>query len=174
MGQRRNTVAAGLAVAALTLSACGSGSGGATSVADKPKFEANTTMAKIAAAGTIKVGTKYDQPGFGLKGLDGELAGFDVEVAKIIAGAMGVKPESITWVESPSKVREEVIEKGNVDLVAATYTINDKRKERISFAGPYYVAGQQLMVKSDNTKITGPDDLKSDPTVKVCSVSTVP
>jgi len=70
MGQRRNTVAAGLAVAALTLSACGSGSGDATSVADKPKFEANTTMAKIAAAGTIKVGTKYDQPGFGLKGLD--------------------------------------------------------------------------------------------------------
>ena len=171
MGQRRNTVAAGLAVAALTLSACGSGSGDATSVADKPKFEANTTMAKIAAAGTIKIGTKYDQPGFGLKGLDGELAGFDVEVAKIIAGAMGVKPESITWVESPSKVREEVIEKGNVDLVAATYTINDKRKERISFAGPYYVAGQQLMVKSDNTKITGPDDLKSDPTVKVCSVT---
>jgi glutamate transport system substrate-binding protein len=171
MGQRRNTVAAGVAVAALTLSACGSGSGDATSVADKPSFEAGTTMAKIAAAGKMKVGTKYDQPGFGLKGLDGELAGFDVEVAKIIAGAMGVKPESITWVESPSKVREEVIEKGNVDLVSATYTINDKRKERISFAGPYYVAGQQLMVKSDNTKITGPDDLKANPDQKVCSVT---
>jgi glutamate transport system substrate-binding protein len=171
MGQRRNTAAAGLAVAALTLSACGSGSGDAAPVANKPSFEAGTTMAKIAAAGEIKVGTKYDQPGFGLKGLDGKLTGFDVEVAKIIAGAMGITPEKIQWVESPSKVREEVIEKGNVDLVAATYTINDKRKERVTFAGPYYVAGQQLMVKTDNTKIKGPEDLKANPDQKVCSVT---
>jgi len=171
MGQRRNTVAAGLAVAALTLSACGSGSGDTVKVADKPSFEAGTPMAKIAAAGAMKVGTKYDQPGFGLKGLDGEVAGFDVEVAKIIAGAMGITPEKIEWVESPSKVREEVIEKGTVDMVAATYTINDKRKERITFAGPYYVAGQQLMVKSDNDKIKGPEDLKANPDQKVCSVT---
>jgi glutamate transport system substrate-binding protein len=171
MGQRRNTVAAGLAVAALTLSACGSSSGDATPVADKPSFEAGTTMARIAAAGKINVGTKFDQPGFGLKGLDGKVTGFDVEVAKIIAGAMGVKPENIEWVESPSKVREELIEKGSVDLVAATYTINDKRKERITFAGPYYVAGQQLMVKTDNTTIKGPGDLKANPGQMVCSAT---
>jgi len=171
MGLRRKAFAAGLAVAALTLSACGSGSGDAVKVADKPSFEAGTTMAKISAAGKMKVGTKFDQPGFGLKGLDGKLAGFDVEVAKIIAGAMGVKEESIEWVESPSKVREELIEKGSVDLVAATYTINDKRKQRITFAGPYYVAGQQLMVKSDNAKITKPEDLKANPDQKVCSVT---
>lgn len=171
MGQRRMTFAAGLAVAALTVSACGSGSGDAAPVADKPSFEAGTTMAKIAAAGKMKVGTKFDQPGFGLKGLDGKLAGFDVEVAKIIAGAMGVKAEGIEYVESPSKVREELIEKGSVDLVAATYTINDKRKLRITFAGPYYVAGQQLMVKADNAKITGPADLKANADQKVCSVT---
>ena len=171
MGQHRRTFAAGLAVAAITLSACGSGSGDGATVADKPSFEAGTTMAKISAAGKMKVGTKFDQPGFGLKGLDGKLAGFDVEVAKIIAGALGVKPESIEWVESPSKVREERIEKGEVDLVAATYTINDKRKERITFAGPYYVAGQQLMVKSDNTKIKAPEDLKANADQKVCSVT---
>lgn len=172
MRQRRNTLLLGLAVAALTLSACGSSGGTpAAKVAEKPTFEAGTTMAKIAAAGKMKVGTKYDQPGFGLKGLDGKLAGFDVEVAKIIAGAMGVKADSIEWVESPSKVREELIEKGSVDLVAATYTINDKRKQRISFAGPYYVAGQQLMVKSDNVKIKGPADLKANPDQKVCSVT---
>ena len=171
MGQRRNIAAAGLAVAALALSACGSGSADTTNVATKPTFEAGTTMAKITAAGKIKVGTKIDQPGFGLKGLDGEMAGFDVEVAKIIAGAMGVTPANIEWVEAPSKVREEVIVSGDVDLVAATYTINDKRKERISFAGPYYVAGQQLMVKADNTAIKGPEDLKANPELKVCSAT---
>ena len=171
MGQHRRTFAAGLAVAAITLSACGSGSGDGATVADKPSFEAGTTMAKISAAGKMKVGTKFDQPGFGLKGLDGKLAGFDVEVAKIIAGAMGVKADSIEWVESPSKLREELIEKGTVDMVAATYTINDKRKERITFGGPYYVAGQQLMVKADNTKITGPADLRANADQKVCSVT---
>jgi len=169
---RGSNIAAGLAVAALTLSACGSGgSTDAPKVAAKPKFDAGTTMAKIAAAGKIKVGTKFDQPGFGLKGLDGKLSGFDVEVAKIIAGAMGVSGDSIEWVESPSKVREELIEKGSVDFVAATYTINDKRKKRITFAGPYYIAGQQLMVKSDNAKIKGPADLKANPDQKVCSVT---
>ena len=171
MGHSRTTFAAGLAVVALALSGCGSSSGSAAKVADKPSLEAGTTMARIAAAGKMKVGTKFDQPGFGLKGLDGKLSGFDVEVAKIIAGAMGLTADDIEWVESPSKVREEVLEKGSVDLVAATYTINDKRKERITFAGPYYVAGQQLMVKSDNTKITGPADLRANPDQKVCSVT---
>ena len=170
---RRYSITAGLAVAALALSACGSGSSTpeAPKVAAKPSLEAGTTMAKISAAGKMKVGTKIDQPGFGIKGLDGKLAGFDVEVAKIIAGALGVTPENIEYVESPSKVREERIEKGEVDLVAATYTINEKRKKRVTFAGPYYVAGQQLMVKSDNTKIKSPADLKANADQKVCSVT---
>src|SRR5665648_15973 len=171
MERNRKAFAAGLAVAALTLSACGSGSTDAPKVAAKPSLEAGTTMATIAAAGKMKVGTKFDQPGFGLKGLDGKLSGFDVEVAKIIAGAMGVTADNIEWIESPAKLRAELIEKGTVDMVAATYTINDKRKERITFAGPYYVAGQQMMVKSDNTKITAPEDLKANPDQKVCSVT---
>ena len=104
-------------------------------------------------------------------GLDDKPQGFDVEVAKIIAGAMGIKPDDITWKESPSAVREQVIEDGDVSFVVATYTINDERKQRITFAGPYYQAGQQLMVKSDNTKIKGPDDLKTNPDAKVCSVT---
>ncbi|MDQ1482475.1 MAG: glutamate transport system substrate-binding protein [Actinomycetota bacterium] len=174
MGHTRKTFVAGLAVAALAVSGCGSGTSGnagAPKVANKPSFEAGTTMATIAAHGTMKVGTKFDQPGFGLKGLNGKVEGFDVEVAKIIAGALGVSADKIEYVESPSKVREELIEKGTVDLVAATYTINDKRKKRITFAGPYYVAGQQLMVKTANTKLKGPADLKANPDQKVCSVT---
>jgi len=172
MGHSRTTVVAGLAVAALALSACGGGTDSADAPkVTKPSVEAGTTMAKISAAGTMKVGTKFDQPGFGLKGLNDELTGFDVEVAKIIAGALGVSADKITYVEAPSKVREEVIEKGTVDLVAATYTINDKRKQRITFAGPYYVAGQQLMVKADNATLKGPESLKANPTQKVCSVT---
>lgn len=161
----------GGAALALTLAACGGDDGGDVEVAESPEFESGTTMATLAEAGTMTVGTKFDQPGFGLLGLEDTPEGFDVEVAKIIAGALGIAPEDIKWEEATSAVREEVIEDGKVDMVVATYTINDERKQRITFAGPYYTAGQQLMVKSDNDTITGPEDLADNPDSKVCSVT---
>jgi glutamate transport system substrate-binding protein len=174
---RRTRLAAGTAVTALALAACGGGGGEGDaaapepSVAEAPSFEAGTTMAEIADAGSMKVGTKFDQPGFGFKGLSDTPEGFDVEIAKLVAAQLGLAEGDIEWVETPSAVREEVLERGEVDMVVATYTINDKRKERVSFAGPYYAAGQQLMVSSDNDTITGPDDLKTNPDAKVCSVT---
>jgi glutamate transport system substrate-binding protein len=166
---KTKAVLAGLALA--FTAACGSDDkGGGSDVADNPSFKAGTTMAKLSDAGKMTIGTKFDQPGFGLLGLEDKPEGFDVEVAKIIAGALGIDEGDITWKESTSDVREQLIEDGEVDLVAATYTINDERKQRITFAGPYYVAGQQLMVKSDNDAINGPDDLK-DASVRVCSVT---
>jgi glutamate transport system substrate-binding protein len=152
----------------LALPACGD---------DKPatqaqggNLEAGTTMAALNQAQKITIGTKFDQPLFGLKGLSGQPEGFDVEIAKIIVGELGIPDDKITWVETPSSVREEKINQGAVDMIAATYTINATRKERVSFAGPYYVAGQDLMVKKDNTAITGPDSLKA-AKARVCSVS---
>lgn len=164
---RRFSLTAVTAVAALTLAACGGG-GDSAAPAEDVSFEAGTTMARLAEAGTINVGTKFDQPLFGLQGLSGEPEGFDVEIAKIIAAGMGISEDQINWVEAPSTTREEIIEQGRVDMVVATYTINDARKERITFAGPYYEAGQTLMVRSDNTDITGPDAIGD---ARVCSVS---
>ena len=135
-----------------------------------PQLEAGTTMAKLAQANRIRVGTKFDQPLFGLKGLTGRPEGFDVEIAKLVACALGVQPGRIRWIETPSAVREEKIVQGAVDMVVATYTINDKRRQRVSFAGPYYEAGQDLMVKKANTTITGSDSLRP-LGAKVCSVS---
>jgi glutamate transport system substrate-binding protein len=128
-------------------------------------------MAKLSDAGSMTVGTKFDQPGFGLLGLEDTPEGFDVEVAKIIAGAMGIAPEDIEWKQASSDIREQVIEDGDVDMVVATYTINEERAERITFAGPYYEAGQQLMVTADNDSIEGPEDIADNPDMKVCSVT---
>jgi glutamate transport system substrate-binding protein len=161
MGRSRTTFAVGLAVLALAMSACATTSVSAQEVANNPTIEAGTTMAKIAAAGRMKVGTNFDQPGFGFKGMDGKVTGFDVEVAKIIAEAIGLTADNIEWVESPPQTREELIEQGSVDLVAATYQINTQSKERITFAGPYYVADQQLMVRSENALINGTADLRA-------------
>ncbi len=172
---RKALAASAMAAAALlALGACAGGGDAApapdaSTGSEAPTFAAGTTMAKLADAGKIKVGTKFDQPLFGLKGPDGTPVGFDVEVAKIVAKALNIDAGNIEWVETVSANREPFIENGTVDIVVATYTINDKRKEVISFAGPYYIAGQDLLVLEGNPKgITGPEDLKGKP---VCSVS---
>ncbi|MBF6335832.1 glutamate ABC transporter substrate-binding protein [Nocardia abscessus] len=142
-----------LTLAAATATACGGGD-------DKSALD-------HAKDGKLTVGIKFDQPGLGLRNKDGSYSGFDVEVAKYIAGKLGVQPDQITFKEAPSPQRETLIENGQVDYIVATYSINDKRKEKIDFAGPYYVAGQSLLVRADNTDINGPDNLKGK---KVCSV----
>lgn len=146
---------------ALSLSACGDdkADGGVADV-EKSDFAAGTTMAKLQDAGTITIGTKFDQPLFGLKGPSGDPEGFDVEFGKIIAAKLGIEAGDIKWVATPSEIRETSIQDGRVDIVIATYTINDDRKKLIDFAGPYFNAGQMLMVAADNDDINGPDDLK--------------
>lgn len=136
-------------------------------IVENPEFEEGTTMAELAEAGTIRVGTKFDQPLFGLQGPDGTPVGFDVAIAALIASKLGIAFEDIEWTEAQSAVRESFLESDQVDIVVATYTINDARKERIDFAGPYFIAGQDIIVQAGNPEgITGPEDLAGLP---VCS-----
>ncbi len=128
-----------------------------------------TSASQSAESGNLTDGIKFDQPGLGLRNPDGSFSGFDVEVAKYVAGKLGVTPENITFKESPSAQRETLIENGEVDYVVATYSITDARKEKVDFAGPYFVAGQSLLVSSSNTDITGPDSLNGGK--RLCSVS---
>ncbi|BCW67835.1 glutamate-binding protein [Arthrobacter sp. NicSoilB4] len=167
--RRKSLLVAASAALALSLSACGGSSSTSNPpVAEKPSFAADTTMAKLSSAGKIVIGTKFDQPLFGQKGLDGKPVGFDVEIGKLIAAKLGIPADKIEWVETVSANREQFIKQGKVDMIVATYTINDKRKTEVDFAGPYYEAGQALMVNKDNTTITKPEDVKGK---NVCSVT---
>ncbi|OCG73818.1 glutamate ABC transporter substrate-binding protein [Microbacterium sediminis] len=157
------------AAGALALTACSTATEDpGTEPVENPEFEAGTTMAELAEAGEITIGTKFDQPLFGLQGPSGTPEGFDVEIGKIIAAELGISEDNINWVETVSANREPFIENGEVDIVVATYTINDERKEVISFAGPYYMAGQSILVLADNDDIQSEEDLVGQP---VCSVT---
>jgi glutamate transport system substrate-binding protein len=126
------------------------------------------TSADGGPAGSgIKIGIKFDQPGLGLK-QGSRYTGLDVDVATYVAEQLGHKASDIRWVQAPSSQRETLISTGQVDLVVATYSITDARQQKVSFAGPYFVAGQDLMVRSDDTSITGPESLTGK---KICSVS---
>lgn len=159
-------------VGAFALTGCtdsGASTPSAAPVEEDVTFEEGTTMAALNEAGEITIGTKFDQPLFGLLGPDGDPVGFDVEMGKLIAAKLGIEASGITWTETISANREPFIQNGDVDLVVATYTINDARKEVISFAGPYYEAGQDLLVLEGNPDgIEGPEDLADK---SVCTVS---
>ncbi|MDV6261487.1 glutamate ABC transporter substrate-binding protein [Rhodococcoides yunnanense] len=148
----------GVAIAALSIvaTACGGG-------------EEARTISTSAESGNLIVGIKFDQPGLGLRNPDGTFSGFDVEVAKYVAGKLGVDEANIEFKESPSAQRETLIENGEVDYIVATYSITDTRKEKVGFAGPYFVAGQSLLVREDNTDITGADSLNDGK--RLCSVT---
>lgn len=171
-----------LALVALVAAACGGDDdddddddGGTTGTATTaaspsaaPSFAADSTMAKIAANKKLVVGVKFDQPGFGLKDpATGKVDGFDVAVAKEIGKALGLKEDQIEFVEAVSANRIPFLQEDKVDLVIATMTINADRKTQIDFSRPYYLAGQSILVKKDNTTIKSVDDLNGK---KVCSV----
>ncbi|ROS59726.1 amino acid ABC transporter substrate-binding protein (PAAT family) [Frigoribacterium sp. PhB160] len=161
--------AAAAAVVVLGLTACTDSSAPAVDVETPADFAEGSTMARLAEAGEITIGTKFDQPLFGLSNPDGVPEGFDPEIGKLIAAKLGIAADDITWVETVSANREPFIQNGDVDLVIATYTINDARKQVVSFAGPYYQAGQDLLVLEGNPEgIEGPDDLEGK---AVCTVS---
>ncbi|MFE3628092.1 glutamate ABC transporter substrate-binding protein [Streptomyces goshikiensis] len=141
-------------VLALTATACGSGSDKASDGGAKKD--------------KITIGIKVDQPGLGLKTPDGKYTGFDVDVATYVAKELGYTPEQIEFKQAVSAERENMIANGDVKLVVATYTINDKRKAKVDFAGPYFKAHQDLLVRADDASITKAEDLNKK---KLCSVT---
>ncbi|GAA3642419.1 glutamate ABC transporter substrate-binding protein [Microlunatus ginsengisoli] len=148
---KRLAIVAAAAAFALPLAACG---GGGSSAGGDP-----------GSGGKVVIGIKYDQPGLGLKEGD-NYTGFDVEVAKYVAKDLGYT--DVEFKESPSAQRETLLQSGQVKMIFATYSITDDRKQKVSFGGPYFIAGQDLLVKADNTDITGPDSLNGK---KLCSVT---
>ena len=117
-----------------------------------------TTVSGAQEGGKLTIGISFDQPGLGLR--DGDTySGFDVLTATYVAQALGVPKENITWQRADPAEREKLLEDGDVDLVFSTYSITDERKQKVDFAGPYFLAHQDLLVRRNETDITGPDTL---------------
>lgn len=124
-------------------------------------------------SGSVVLGTKYDQPGLGIRNPDKSVTGFDPSVSTFvvnhIADQLGVAHPSIRWRETPSAQRETLINNGEVDMIAATYSITAARKKKVDFAGPYLINYQGLLVRKDDNSITELGDLGKGK--KLCSVT---
>lgn len=142
-----------LTAVAVLATACGSGD--------------TSTVVGRADTGKLTIGIRYDQPGLSEKRLDGRFVGFDVDVAKYVANELGVPEGEVTFKEARSAARETMIVSGEVDFVVAAYSITDKRKEQIAFAGPYFETGQSILARFADESVRGPESLNGK---KLCSV----
>ncbi|MEU6477865.1 glutamate ABC transporter substrate-binding protein [Streptomyces sp. NPDC047017] len=149
----RKVTAVSAVVLALAVSATACGSG--------DKKDGSSGGKKIA------IGIKFDQPGLGQKTPQG-YSGFDVDVAKYVAKKLGYNEDQIEWKESKSADRETMLQRGDVQFIAATYSITPARSEKVDFAGPYLLAHQDVLVRADDDSIKSPSDLDSK---KLCSVT---
>jgi glutamate transport system substrate-binding protein len=152
-------------VLGLVLAGCGddeepSGGGGeatSTPAADVEKFDAGTPLGDIQEKGEIVIGVKYDVPPFGFNNpKSGKVEGFDVDLGQAVADKLGVKPK---FIEAISDNRIPFLQDGTADLILSTMTINEERVGQIEFSDPYYIAKGRILVKKDNSDITGVDSL---------------
>ncbi|MBQ9317554.1 MAG: transporter substrate-binding domain-containing protein [Atopobiaceae bacterium] len=129
-------------------------------IADEADIAASTWATKVKEAGKLRVGgvetsTLFSQ----LNEVDGKHRGFDAGLFQLLALYVAGAPDAYDLTLVQSSTRESVLQNDTVDAVFATYTINDERKKLISFAGPYYVGHQGILVKAGNTDIKSVEDL---------------
>ncbi|MFI0216757.1 glutamate ABC transporter substrate-binding protein [Streptomyces lydicus] len=177
---RRTLVALALALLALAVAGCGregsppvKGPKGSElptyPVAKNFSLPESPTWERAKRRGHLVIGVKEDQPYLGEKDpATGTYTGFDIEIAKMMSAALGFPPSTIQFQTISSANRETALQNGQIDMYVGTYTINDKRKKLVGFAGPYYMAGQSLLVRTDENDIKGPQDLAGK---RVCSAA---
>ncbi|MGP3976378.1 glutamate ABC transporter substrate-binding protein [Streptomyces sp. 8N114] len=172
----RRGLAAGLVLAATACGASGSPPARGPQPGKLPHYAvvkgfslpSSPTWKSAHQRGKLTVGVKEDQPGMGEKNpATGVYTGFDVEIAKMMAASLGFDPDKqIEYKAIASANRETALQNGQIDYYVGTYTINEGRKKLVGFAGPYYIAGQRLLVRRDEKRLKGPQDMAGR---KICS-----
>jgi ABC-type amino acid transport substrate-binding protein len=161
-----STAASPAATTAGSPSGSAAGSPAESAAASAPaSFAADSTMGEIQAKGKLTCGVKFDVIAFGFRNpTSGEVEGFDADLCREIATALGVEPD---FVEAISANRIPFLLEDRVDIIASTMTRNEERLGQIDFSKIYYLAGQKILVKSDSEYQTIDDVVAAG--VPVCS-----
>ncbi|HEX9156976.1 MAG TPA: transporter substrate-binding domain-containing protein, partial [Syntrophales bacterium] len=110
-----------------------------------PAFAADT-LDDVRKKGVLVVGVKDSTPPFGfMDSRSGEIIGYDVDIAKAVANKLGVRLE-IKPVTSLDRIPQLL--DGNIDMIAATMTINPDRSKLIDFSSAYFRTTQRFLAKS--------------------------
>ncbi|MFZ3599378.1 glutamate ABC transporter substrate-binding protein [Streptomyces sp. BH104] len=168
----RSFVVFGVTVLALATTACGKqgapGSSRAAFCERPPKLAVardvqvanSATFAAMKRRGHVVVGVKVDQPYLGYKDATGRRCGFDIDIARLMSARLGFDPDTVQYKEIPTANRETAIQSHEIDYYVGSYTMLDKRRKQVSFAGPYLVAGQSVLVRKNESDVTSKSALR--------------
>lgn len=138
----------------LTMTGCGnSGSTTTNTTGDSSKTTSTTAadIQKIKDAGILKVGVKVDVPKFGYKDPATEKnEGLEIDIAKALAKEILGDENKVQFQGVTAKTRGPLLDNGELDMVIATFTITEERKESYNFSTPYFTDGVALLVKKDS------------------------
>lgn len=136
-----------LMVLLLAFSAILAGCGG-TATKEAPKDTVAPDIKAIKDRGVLKAGVKVDVPKFGYKDPQtGKIDGFEIDLVKALAKKILGDENKIDMQGVVAKTRGPLLDNGDVDVVVATFTITEERKQSYNFSDPYYTDGVALMVK---------------------------
>jgi polar amino acid transport system substrate-binding protein len=100
---------------------------------------------KILNSGELRVGTSASQPPFTMKTKDGQLMGYEIDLAKILTDGLNLK---LKFVEIPFSELLPALAKGEIDVIMSGMTITPERNLTCSFVGPYIVSGKSILAKA--------------------------
>jgi polar amino acid transport system substrate-binding protein len=107
-------------------------------------LSAGEKLDRILKRGELLVGISADQPPLHYKTKKGEIKGLDVDIATLMAEAMGVK---LKIINIPFPELLPALERGELDMVISGLTITPQRNLKVAFVGPYFVSGKCLLTK---------------------------
>jgi polar amino acid transport system substrate-binding protein len=113
--------------------------------ADIQAADNSPVLSRIVESGTFRVGMSGTQPPFTVVSKSGVLIGYEVDLANLLANAMGVKVE---FVQKPFGELLSALEKGEIDAIMSGMTMTPKRNLKAAFVGPYIVSGKSILTKS--------------------------
>ena len=117
-------------------------------------------LSEIYKRDKIIVGVREDAAPFGYRDNNGNLQGFDIDLAKTIAKSILGDDKKLDFVIVNASNRIMKLASGEVDLLIATMSITPQRQQILDFSIPYYVGGQAIMV-NNNSKATGLRDFQN-------------
>lgn len=118
-----------------------------------------TTLVGCSSGGsdTLRIGTEGTYSPFSFQGPDGQLTGYDVEVARAVGAKLG---KEVEFVQTPWDSIFAALESKRIDLVANQVTVNDERKARYDLSTPYTVSEGVIVTRADDTAIRSLADLR--------------
>ncbi len=131
-----------------------------------PSFASADALDDIVARGTLRVGMEPGYMPFEMTNQKGEIIGFDVDIAKRMAKAMGVKLELVSTAWDgiiPGLITDKY------DIIMSGMTLTQERNLKVAFASPYIVVGQSILVKKEYANEVKTYRDLNDPKYKVAS-----